>query len=137
MTHLEPYVNKWCDLAQHLNEYIIENGPLQPNIHSIWKNYLHSYTEDDWVGILAICLLIDKQKPATFDIGQTSHFETLQRLYADPTQYLWLERRQAKEKRTNTKSILDLPENKGKLWKFAMILRESYCKICGIRLQNK
>ena len=137
MQQYTPYINKWCELAEYLNEYILQNGALKPNIHPIWKNYLHSYDEDDWIGILAVCLIIDEEKPAVFNIGQSSHFEALQRLYSDPRQQHWLERRQAKERRTNTKSILDLPENKAQLWKFAMILREGYCKICELHIPNK
>lgn len=137
MQQYTPYVNKWCDLAEYLNEWILQNGALKPNIHPIWNKFLHAYEEEDWIGILACCLLIDEDKPAIFNISQSNHLETLRRLYDDPRQAHWLERRQAKEKRTHTKSILDLPENKTHLWKFAMILRESYCKICELHIPNK
>jgi len=135
--HLTPYIDKWCNLAQYLNDYIVQNGPLKPNIHPIWNKYLHEYNDNDWIGIIACCMLIDEERPDVFDIGQTSHIDRLKQLYEDPLQEHKLERRRAKEKRRVTQSILDLPENKGSLWKLAMILRESYCTICNLKIKNK
>lgn len=138
-TQIERGVDLWCKIAQDLNQVIEELGPPIPtDHHKLWRETFYPLTDDNWFDILVTFgqfnanhgefVKIDEYEAWLAAVEQYEQYQGV--LTGDAPGYScmnYLDRRKHKGGQST----------KRKSWRMAMVLREVYCRVCGLDIPNK
>lgn len=123
MANFERGVELWEQLTETLNREITATGKkIDINNKTIWNQWLHQMTNQDWEDMLAAFAECYQEDPS---IAEPWHLNNVERarstlLRGDPT-----------------KRILDQKINKKLAWATMMTLRETLNKIRGVHCPNQ
>ena len=113
------------EVAQMLNDVIkTTNQPIDINNKTIWGDYLHKFSNEDWDDMLTAMEEMRKIEPGAFSAYHNNNI-------INARQHLDKGQLQGK-----TRS-LDKRETKRHAWAMIMTMRECYNRAAGIDLPNK
>jgi hypothetical protein len=122
MTELESGVELWDQIATQLNTIIKEDGELHIDDKRIWDQYLHRWTNEEWMLLVQAAYKLYEQHP---DLFRAFHKAALE----DAILALSMSK-------GNTR-VLDTRKNKGVEWKMIMMLREVWNAAQGVYIANQ
>jgi hypothetical protein len=124
MANTDRGVDLATEITLTLNRIILETGEaIDINNHTIWGEYLHRYTNQDWEDMLSAMEGLHEHLPGMF---KPYHEHAL------------LEARMTLDKHSLAQSrVLDHKDHKRKAWKMIMAMRELINDFNGVRIDNK
>lgn len=118
-------VNTFCGVAEYLNSEIRKNGQLQENNYDLWRQYFHSFDNDDWIDLY---LVISSLSETRYIKGSHSDLfdDIIDKIDKHGDYY---------------NNVMDMKKrgfinHKKIAWKAVMYIREIYCDIQDIYLPN-
>ena len=126
-------VDLWCQIAQLLNNIVVHNGAIDINNKTIWDSWLHQRTDQDWWDILSTFGWFNEQQG---NLVSLTEYRVWSEAVDQFQQYQGVVDGDAPGR-----SCMDYKRGKistkGKTWNMIMVLREVYCRACGIDLPNR
>lgn len=116
----------WESLADYLNEQVA-NKTLRIDDHYLWNTYFHSFSDSDWLLLIGVIERIQDKHPHYIKGFQISALEQV--------------REEILTHHRTTPRVMDKRDrnwdNKKLSWKAAMCLREIWCQIHGLDLNQE
>lgn len=148
MINVKDTVDRWCELAEYLNNKIQKDGQIQINQHGIWQKYLHKFTNEDWKSFVYVLEIVRITYPRYFkDNDENAMLAAIMALDNDE---LYIRMRDLNDYGYTKKpilSVLDIPGDKGRkgrwnstkgiAWKLMMTMREVHNRIAGQDVPNE
>lgn len=137
MLDIENGVDCWCKIAQTLNGEILEGGRIKEYNKRIWK-IIHGFTDQDWYDMLGTFGQFNEDHGEFVDMGEyktwtqaVEQFETYcGQLRGDPPGFSCMD---YKTRNPHKEEF----STKKKSWNMLMVMRQVYCKVCGLDIPNR
>lgn len=137
MANVANGVDRWCDLAQTLNSEIITGGRIKEDNKRLWSK-IHALTDDDWADILVTFGQFNQDHGEFVDM---SEYATWQQAVEQFEKYCGVLRGDAPGfscmDYINRNRHKEAFSTKKRSWNMLMVLRQVYCKACGLAIQNR
>lgn len=118
----ESALDEWQAISEFLNDWIKNNGEIQPNNHELWKEFLHRWDNQDWQEIIDAVGELYKRYPEYF---QEFHKRAIAQAIVILIEH------------SSTKRVMDRKKHKRVAWKMIMTLREVWNAAQGIDIPNE
>lgn len=126
-TKLEQGIKLWQELAESLNSIIEETGKIEINNDIIWKEFLHSWNNEEWILALIAIETLFESHPQFFKGNHEDAFITAKEILI--------------KNNNSVERIMDRKNkkvsNKKHAWKMIMTMREVWNNANGIYLPNE
>ncbi len=124
MANADRGVDLMAEITYVLNDIILSTGEaIDINNKTIWDNYLHKYSNEDWADMLSAVAGMYEGMPSIF-----------KRFHEDA----WVQASMTLERFAPSQNrVLDHKDHKRKAWKMIMAIRELLNDFNGVKIDNK
>lgn len=124
MASFERGVNHWRDIAETLNDIIIETGDeVKKDNRKVWDGFLHRWDNQDWEDMLAAVTGVLEEMPSLAKPFHKNNINTA--------------RATILKNKHKSDRVLDTKEHKRKAWSMIMTMREIWNEMNDIHLPNR